>query len=121
MGLRAEKIQKLTFVGYSAEHKAYRFLDRSTKKVIVSRDARFIDGTPVARGPENTSSNTVEFEFHQLNPPDPQIVEEDADADAMEDAVEDLMEESDDSFHGFSDEDHGRRSWTANEKFRAFD
>ncbi|XP_062557846.1 uncharacterized protein LOC134222699 [Armigeres subalbatus] len=34
---------KLTFVGYSLEHKAYRFLDRSTRKIIISRDANFVE------------------------------------------------------------------------------
>lgn len=37
------KARKLTFVGYSMEHKGYRFLDRDTDRIIVSRDARFIE------------------------------------------------------------------------------
>lgn len=35
--------QKLTFMGYSSEHKVYRFLDRATRKVYVSRDAKSIE------------------------------------------------------------------------------
>ena len=37
------KARKLTLVGYSMEHKAYRFVDRATNQITVSRDARFIE------------------------------------------------------------------------------
>lgn len=104
----SETSRKLTFVGYSPEHKAYRFLDRSTRHVIVSRDAKFVEETPVTCNPDNTSANeesgTVEYEMQPGSPsrPDarpvavPPIVEADSDHD---------IEESDDSFHGFSDEE----------------
>lgn len=36
------KARKLLFVSYSNEHKGYRFLDRVTDKITISRDARFI-------------------------------------------------------------------------------
>ena len=37
------KSQKLLFVGYSETQKAYRFFDRSTRKITVSRDAIFCE------------------------------------------------------------------------------
>lgn len=37
------KALKMTFVGYSAEHKAYRMLDMSTGQIHISRDVRFIE------------------------------------------------------------------------------
>lgn len=37
------KARKLVFVGYSMENKGYRFLDRETQSIIVSRDARFFE------------------------------------------------------------------------------
>lgn len=37
------KAQKLVFIGYSDQHKAYRFVDLATQKVIISRDARFLE------------------------------------------------------------------------------
>lgn len=38
-----KKAEKLTFVGYSNDHKAYRFLDPSTSKITISRDAVFLE------------------------------------------------------------------------------
>lgn len=37
------KAVKLNFVGYSMEHKGYRFVDRETDSITISRDARFIE------------------------------------------------------------------------------
>lgn len=37
------KGKKLTFVGYADNHKAFRFIDVSTDKVTISRDAQFIE------------------------------------------------------------------------------
>lgn len=37
------KARKLRFIGYSGEHKGYRFVDTSTDKVTISRDARFLE------------------------------------------------------------------------------
>lgn len=37
------KARKLTFVGYSMKHKGYRFLDRETDQITISRDARLIE------------------------------------------------------------------------------
>lgn len=38
-----QKAVKLIFVGYSDEHKGYRFLDPETNRVAISRDARFME------------------------------------------------------------------------------
>ncbi|XP_062535712.1 uncharacterized protein LOC134204922 [Armigeres subalbatus] len=35
--------QKLTFVGYACGSKAYRFLDKRTNKITISRDAKFLE------------------------------------------------------------------------------
>uniref|UniRef100_A0A4Y0BLU3 Retrovirus-related Pol polyprotein from transposon TNT 1-94 n=1 Tax=Anopheles funestus TaxID=62324 RepID=A0A4Y0BLU3_ANOFN len=35
--------KRLTFIGYSLQHKAYRFVDRATNKITISRDAKFIE------------------------------------------------------------------------------
>lgn len=37
------KARKLTFVGYSLEHKGYRFVDLETDEITISRDVRFIE------------------------------------------------------------------------------
>lgn len=37
------KAQKLVFVGYSDHHKGFRFLDRATDRIVISRDARFME------------------------------------------------------------------------------
>lgn len=38
-----EKAEKMTFVGYSSQHKGFRFVNLKTNKVIISRDVRFLD------------------------------------------------------------------------------
>lgn len=37
------RARKLIFVGYSSQHKGYRFLDRETNRITISRDARFLE------------------------------------------------------------------------------
>lgn len=37
------KARKLVFVGYSNEHKAFRFLDKSSDRITISRDVKFIE------------------------------------------------------------------------------
>lgn len=37
------KARKLVFVGYSTQHKGYRFLDLLTNRISISRDARFLE------------------------------------------------------------------------------
>lgn len=58
------KSQKLIFVGYSPENKGYRFLNKETDKVIVSRDATFVEirGKDVAA---RNLENEVLIEFGQ--------------------------------------------------------
>lgn len=59
-----EKSIKLTFVGYSEEHKGYRFLDRLTNRVIVSRDARFIE---LGNGSEHMDNRKSEIVPEQMD------------------------------------------------------
>lgn len=42
-GKMDSKARKLVLVGYSMEHKAYRFVDRETGSITVSRYARFVE------------------------------------------------------------------------------
>lgn len=56
------KARKLTFVGYSANHKAYRFVDLETDQITISRDARFIE---LGNG---TSSVEVSLETRKKKP-----------------------------------------------------
>ncbi|KXJ74708.1 hypothetical protein RP20_CCG013114 [Aedes albopictus] len=37
------KARKMTFIGYSEQHKGYRFVDLETEKVTISRDAKFLE------------------------------------------------------------------------------
>lgn len=43
------KARLLTFVGYSNQHKAYRFLDKTTGRITISRDAKFLEDTEMDR------------------------------------------------------------------------
>lgn len=38
-----QKAVKLRFVGYSEDHKGYRFLDEATNRITISRDAKFLE------------------------------------------------------------------------------
>ena len=98
--------QKLTFVGYSPEHKAYRFLDRATRKVYVSRDARFIENEAEMDVAENDKeSEPVFFDVGRRSDratPDSHFDAEEA--EEYDSAVEDVTQ-SDGEFRGFSDEE----------------
>lgn len=37
------KSRKMVFVGYSNQHKAYRFLDTSSDRITISRDVKFVE------------------------------------------------------------------------------
>lgn len=43
------KARLLTFVGYSNEHKAFRFLDKTTGRITISRDAKFLEDLEMDR------------------------------------------------------------------------
>lgn len=56
------KARKLTFVGYSMEHKGYRFVDPATDQITVSRDARFLElgnGTSSVEFPASVPASSV--------------------------------------------------------------
>ncbi|XP_055585144.1 uncharacterized protein LOC129737994 [Uranotaenia lowii] len=56
----------MTFVGYSTQQKAYRFLDRSSGHVINSRDARFML-TSSFQEEEEGNGSIVEYRFSSAN------------------------------------------------------
>lgn len=100
--------QKLIFVGYSPEHKAYRFLDKTTRKVYVSRDCKFIEnGTDTSSTDESGSGDPGEYvEFNlasQRNSEAPQREPEEEDEEY--DSATEAGTESEDEFCGFSDEE----------------
>uniref|UniRef100_A0AAG5DHX2 Uncharacterized protein n=1 Tax=Anopheles atroparvus TaxID=41427 RepID=A0AAG5DHX2_ANOAO len=63
------KAVKMTFVGYSAEHKAYRMLDMSTGQIHISRDVRFIelgDGSKEKLPEQKLGENSeIEWTFNE--------------------------------------------------------
>lgn len=61
------KAQKLTFIRYPEQHKAYRFVDLVTEKVTVSRDAKFMDMDDGVVPQEELGYDPVEDEV-QWNP-----------------------------------------------------
>ena len=56
------KAEKLTFVGYSLQHKAWRFIDMKTNKLTISRDARFLPSV------NNYVKNSTEEEATSIFP-----------------------------------------------------
>lgn len=59
------RARKLIFIGYCTQNKAYRFLDRKTCRVVVSRDVQFLElgGETYEESDsesENSSTNDVE-------------------------------------------------------------
>lgn len=58
----SSKLKKMIFVGYSHEHKAYRFLHKTTRKVYISRDARFVGGEPAQPTENIQEESTVEYQ-----------------------------------------------------------
>lgn len=57
--------QQITFLGYSSQQKAFRFLDRSTGKIVNSRDAQFLQ-TSVCREEENEKWSFTEYHFSPI-------------------------------------------------------
>lgn len=57
------KAVKMTFVGYSNYHKAYRFIDLVSDKVVYSRDARFLESEkPIKLS--TSPADVIEIESH---------------------------------------------------------
>lgn len=56
------KAIKLTFVGYSDHHKAFRFIDQATNEIVISRDARFVEEEEAVSQRGQPSPTTVEYE-----------------------------------------------------------
>lgn len=54
-----EKAKKLTFVGYEDGTKGYRLLDRSTNKIYISRDVKFLENMHDNLIKNNTNSNCL--------------------------------------------------------------
>lgn len=52
------KAKKMIFIGYAEGRKAYRFLDRYTNRVTISRDARFFELVDVTREKDESGSNS---------------------------------------------------------------
>lgn len=78
----APKAEKLTFVGYSDCHKAFRFIDQATKKLVISRDVRFVEMEDDVENNDSTSrspsATMVEYESVLSQP----VVEDESDDDA---------------------------------------
>ena len=60
------KAKKMVFVGYAEERKAYRFLDRKTNQIVISRDAKFIEIPETDLERNNTESIEPTIEMVQL-------------------------------------------------------
>nr|XP_029714462.1 uncharacterized protein LOC115258487 [Aedes albopictus] len=87
----------MTLVGYSDYHKAYRSIDPSNDKVVISRDARFLEGE---KPPKHSIKPTDVIEIESPLPrgsqsvtePDHQTDDVDVDSDAV-------YESGEESFH----------------------
>ena len=60
------KAKKMVFVGYAEERKAYRFLDRKTNQIMISRDAKFIEMPETDLDRNKTESIEPTIEMVQL-------------------------------------------------------
>lgn len=78
------KAIKLTFVGYSDHHKAFRFIDQATNEVVISRDARFVEEEEEADIQRSQPSPTVVVEYESVTTQDTPD-EDDASADESDD------------------------------------
>uniref|UniRef100_A0AAG5D8R7 Endonuclease n=1 Tax=Anopheles atroparvus TaxID=41427 RepID=A0AAG5D8R7_ANOAO len=57
----SDTAKQLTFVGYSLEHKAYRFLDQETQQITISRDVRFIEEPGCSAGRKRINTTKEVF------------------------------------------------------------
>lgn len=100
-----QKAVKLRFVGYSEDHKGYRFLDQTTNRITVSRDARFLehgDGSEQQQ-PEvlcEDSEQEIEIPCKPLEPEGELC--SDSSFEGWDDATDGSSEED---FYGFDPED----------------
>lgn len=53
------KARKLVFVGYSNQHKAYRFLDKSNDRIIISRDVKFMEDVTWDKEPSTKAAEPI--------------------------------------------------------------
>lgn len=92
------KSVRMTFVGYSSQHKGFRMIDLETDKVIVSRDVRFLKQEELEifrpTGPASKES-VVEFPLAVK----PEVPEKDCENESVVSEYEDADEED---FLGFS-------------------
>ena len=59
-----DKAEKMIFVGYSEESKGYRFLDKTTSRIRISRDVVFLDKAHEEKTPNNIMHSEIEFSFN---------------------------------------------------------
>ena len=88
------KANKMIFVGYSEESKGYRFLDKTTSCIKISRDVVFLD-----KHPEETQNNRIysEIEFSISDKPQEMDEEENVQQSENESNEEHLSIDSDSS------------------------
>lgn len=95
------KAEKLTFVGYSLQHKAWRFINMKTNKVTISRDARFIptmdDKAEVST--EDEGEGTLFFPLSLFD----QTRSETDTLEELRQPEPAIVDEEEEDFHGFED------------------
>lgn len=99
------KAQLLTFVGYSNEHKAFRFLDKTSGRITISRDVKFLEDMTMDRniGCDERNEQREEQESTVELPPLPRsegerlIAEDEEDEEDLTDydSAEDLFLDED--------------------------
>lgn len=95
------KATKLTFVGYSQQHKAWRFIDLKTNEIVFSRDARFLPSS------DREIPDAVDDEIFVVPPVKPSSNMEHEESDESDEDSEDEPDaDSDDEeeFRGFEEE-----------------
>lgn len=107
------KARLLTFVGYSNEHKAFRFLDKTTGRITISRDAKFLEDLEMDRNirsderkhQQDEQESNVELPSLPRSDKMPIAEEEEENLMEYESAEELFLEEDQDETIGDS-EDH---------------
>lgn len=116
------KARKMKMIGYSMNHKGYRFLDPETETVIVSRDARFIElgnGTSVVEisvsKPEASSMEQRKDETPPEEPPEP--TEEQLGTEGGDNSFSELFEDAEAEDHSDDRRRSTRQNLGANPKY----